>query len=47
MKANKYSIFLINNFKIVSPFNLTIFSSKTQIFLKFGHFLEFSAFLLT
>ena len=43
MKANKYSFF-IQTSKIVSPINLPKFASITQIFLKFGHFLEFSAF---
>ena len=37
VKANKYSIFLVHTFKIVSPINLPKFAS-TQFFLKFRHF---------
>ena len=43
MNANKYSIFLVHTFKILSPVNLPKFASVTQFFLKFGHFLQFSA----
>ena len=49
MKANKclatvVSIyFLMHTFKIVSPINLLTFAVITQVFLKFGQFLEFSA----
>ena len=41
MKANKFSIFLMYTFKIVSPINLSKFVSISQIFLKLGHFRSF------
>ena len=43
MPSDSGIYFLMHTCEIISPINLLTFASITQIFLKFGQFLEFCA----